>query len=587
MLVAYTLFFLLYEANSYKIPTPCPEYNKKLVKCVTDIVREHYSEKKVITYVGDKFEDEELLKAINNAGTVSIVSLKSTKRMIIPHEAYLLSGKNASFIAKHFPKVRRETSWNPLARFLVLVKNLTESDLKIVFDMFLQLHARHVIIVNATEDAHLYGYNPFDNYGCGKRYDYIFSYGKCAKAFYKELYVNKIITKLRNCTFNVVITQWPPYTILPTNDSNDLSPLRHGAEPYLFQLIGRMLNFKINITYDYTAVEEFPTVSTDMEAVGSLKKLQDNQADAAIGGMLLTPSRALAFSFVYGHLAYTDEIRFIVKRASDVPPWKNVYLEFHWTVWVILLLTLMLYSILVILLLQTNDKSYVVLVLLSNLLLHGHSFRSRSTVKTVLIQWMWFAYLVNTFYQSTLFSLTTNPAQEYQISNEEDLARFRLKPCFSKVMENYYRESVQSNDGYQRIKGCDGLMESVHTVANSEDLYTILLNGQFKYNMQEFRDKYGTSRVVALPKPYSKVMYAIFLYKGFPMINYFLHKSLRLRELGLVDKVIKKLTYRRLIKYRFHEKEFQTRFAIPWIIYVFGCSIAIITFIIEINMPRH
>ncbi|KAJ8730983.1 hypothetical protein PYW08_002396 [Mythimna loreyi] len=323
-----------------------------------------------------------------------------------------------------------------------------------------------------------------------------------------------------------------------------------------------------------------------MEAVGSLKKIQDNEADAALGGMLLTPSRALAFSYVYGHLAYTDEIRFVVKRASVVPAWKNLYLEFGSTVWALLLLALIFYSLLIIVLLRTEDKSLVILILLGNLVLHGHSIQSWLPVKYILIFWVCFAYLVNTFYQSGLFSLTTNPAQEYQILKEEDIARFKLKPCFSAAMEKYYLESVTSDDSYKRMDGCNDMIESIKTVADSKDLYTITMYGQYKYNMHAFLDKYGQSQVILLPKPYSKVMFSIFLYKGFPMINYLLHKALRLRELGLVDKVLNDVIYLQQVKHHFRDKEFQARLTIPWLIYVFGCLLALVTFIIELNMPK-
>ncbi|XP_022814432.1 uncharacterized protein LOC111348156 [Spodoptera litura] len=588
MLVVYFIMCVLFcKGNCYNIPIPTPLYNEEIIQCVRDMVREHYAELKVITYSGRGAGDEQILKTINEAGTVTLLSRKPTKKSIIPHQVYLISSKNSYYIANYFPQVTKEFSWNPLALFLIIIRDLKKNDLRIIFDTFLKLHARHVIVMNATDDAHLFGYNPFDNYGCGKRYDNIIDYGKCSQSFFFDLYPEHIVTQLRNCTFDVVITQWPPYTILTTNDTNMASPLRNGVEPYIFQLIGRILEFDINIINDYAAVEEVPSVSTEMEAVGSLKKVQDNEADAVLGGLLLTPSRALAFSFVYGHLAYTDEIRFVVKRASHVPPWKNIYLEFEINVWILLLVSLIIYSMLVIILLRTEDKSYVVLTLFSNLLLHGHTISSRWSVKCVLILWMWFAYLINSFYQSGLVSLTTNPASEYQISNEEDIARHGLRPCFSSVMEKYYIESVQSDNDYKRIEGCVGLVESITTVIKSNDLYSIMLNGQYEYNEEVFLDDYGNTLVMLLAKPYSKVMYSIFLYKGFPMIHQLHHTSLRLRELGLVDKVIDDMNYLRDLEQHFVKEDFQVRFAIPWRIYIFGCSVATITFVIELNMPKN
>ncbi|KAJ8721692.1 hypothetical protein PYW07_002467 [Mythimna separata] len=365
----------------------------------------------------------------------TVIFRHMTTQSLFRHQGYLIYAKDTTKFTEYFKYLLEDPKWNPYSRFIIVIRSLDkdelkkifdellkrhvvnvlvvtgndnirlytynpfdnyacgkyynnvisydlkESDLRIVFDTFLKLHARYVVVVNATEEAHLYTYNPYDNYGCGKRYDDIISYGECSQAWYYDLYPKKIITMLRNCTFDVIITEWPPYTILSPNDSDSSHPLRYGAETYLFQLIGRMQGFKLNIINDYNALMEYPTVSTNMEAVGTLKKIQENEADAVLGGMLLTPSRALAFSYVYGHLAYTDEIRFVVKRASEVPAWKNIYLEFGPTVWALLVLALIFYSLLIIVLLRTEDKSYVVLILLGNLVLHGHSIRSQLPVK--------------------------------------------------------------------------------------------------------------------------------------------------------------------------------------------------------------
>ncbi|CAH1646823.1 unnamed protein product [Spodoptera littoralis] len=327
------------------------------------------------------------------------------------------------------------------------------------------------------DDADLYTYNPFDNFNCGKRYDDVISYGKCSEADSVDLYPSKFITGLRNCTFKVWTTQWPPYTMVPAVNSTDPFLHQHGAEPYLLSLIGEMLGFNLEIVGNRNITDEFPIVSKDMEATGSLKRIQDNEIDIIVGGMLLVPSRAAAFYYVYGHQVYTEEIRFVVRRATDEPAWKNIYLEFSTTVWVLLLLTLVLYSIILIKLLRAADKSYIVLILVDILLLHGRNIRSRWMVKMVLLSWIVFTYLVNVFYQSNLVSLTTNPAQQYQISEEEDIFRYKLKPCLSLIMSRYYVESVQSDKDYDVDSGCYGLMESVESVARNNSNLGLLFHG--------------------------------------------------------------------------------------------------------------
>ena len=587
MRVVYLLVSLLTSGNCFDIPIPSPTYSEKLLECVIDIIAKYFTEAKQVTYVGNRVRDEELLKAVNDASIVSVVSKRGSTKLFVPHQAYLISASNATFFAKHFINVTRESTWNPQARFLVIVRDLNERNLKIMFDTFLKLHANNVLLVNATDDAHLYTYNPFDNYNCGRRYDTITRFGKCLQAQSHNLYPEKLVTGLQNCTLNVLITQWPPYTVLAGNESFSSPPaLRNGVEPYLLNIIGEMLGFNLNLINDYGDADEFSTVSADMQAAGSLKKIQDNEVDMHISGMILLPSRAAAFSYIYGHLVYTDEIRFVVQRAKNVRPWRNTYLEFELTVWLLLALSLVIYSILAIMLLRTDDKSYVVLILLDNLVLHGRNVKSGWAVKCVFIIWMWFAYLVNSFYQSSLVSLTTHPALEYQISSEEDINYYQLKPCLSSIMGRYYLESVQSSTEFDDSDVCHRLLGSVEAVAKSDNLYTLLLYGIYKYNEQDFFDDYGNPRVISLPKPYSKVIYAAYLYKGFPLIDKLCHKSIQLRENGLVEKGMRDMNYLRKITHSFKQREFVGRLAIPWLIYAFGCTLSTITFIIEIILKR-
>uniref|UniRef100_A0A2H1VMK5 SFRICE003510.2 n=1 Tax=Spodoptera frugiperda TaxID=7108 RepID=A0A2H1VMK5_SPOFR len=582
MRALHLVVLFLHTVNCLEIEIPQRVYTDKLLKCSLDIIKKYFTETKVMTYVGSKVHDKELLQAIHDMNLVSMVSKRADSKVPVPHQGYLICAKNFTHFVEHFSNIIKEATWNPNARFLFIVRELTYAKLKTIFDITLKLHVNDVVVVNSTDDADLYTYNPFDNYNCGKRYDDIISYGKCSEADSINLYPNKFVTGLRNCTFRVWTTQWPPYTMVPEANSTDPFLLKHGVEPYLLSLMGEMLGFDLDIIGHKDITDDFPTVSKDMEAIGSLKRIQDNEVDIVVGGMLLVPSRAAAFFYVYGHQVYTDEIRFVVRRATEEPAWKNVYLEFSTTVWVLLLLTLVLYSVILIILLRAADKGYIVLILLDILVLHGRNIRSRWMVKMVLLSWVLFAYLVNVFYQSNLVSLTTNPVLQYQISNEEDIFKYNLKPCLSLIMGRYYIESVQSDREYDMDSGCYGLMESVETVSKSDNLFALLLYAIYQYYEDDYFDEYGDPRVVTVSKPYSKVIYTFYLYKGFPLIHDLCQKCLQLRENGLVDKAMRDLNFLKKIKHTFRQSQFQPRFAVPWIVYVFGCTISIVTFTIEL-----
>ncbi|CAD0199670.1 unnamed protein product [Chrysodeixis includens] len=409
-------------------------------------------------YVDMSPDDDEILRELHSKATEPLVLRLPTARLPVRYSGYIITALNVEAFCDGFKDMLKDLKWNPSARFLIVIKSIKESELKTIFDVLLKQHVINVVVVNGTDDALLYTYNPFDhyacgryykhiealgpclqtdsnlfpnklvtglrnctlrafvphqppyvinpalvinvvvvnatedpllytynpydNYNCGKRYDSVINYGKCSRAVnLLDLYPEKAVTGLQNCTLDVVISHWPPFTIVYSRDSNNISSaLAKGLEPYLLRLMGETQGFKVNIIDDYDS-ENISTVSSDLRATGTLRKLQDNEVDAVIGGMLLIPSRALAFSFIDGHLGYTDEIRFIVKLSA--------------------------------------------------------------------------------FYQSSLVSLTTNPLEDYQISTEEDIAKYHLKPCFSKVMGTYYVESIQSKDEFSGSAECSDLLDSV------------------------------------------------------------------------------------------------------------------------------
>ncbi|XP_075974126.1 uncharacterized protein LOC142975270 [Anticarsia gemmatalis] len=582
-----TLFF--YSGNCYEIPIHRPGRSDELVDCITEMVTKFFSPQKVLTYVGNKQDDDEFLEEIHETNSVAMMSRRSSRKLPVQHEGYLISSRNYTAFSSRFPNLAKESTWNPEARFLVVIDSLEYDQLEHVFDALLKKHVINVIVVNGTGDGDLYTYNPFDNYGCGKYYNEIISHGMCSEALKNEvdLYPDKYITGVRNCTFNVLIPNSPPYTMFPKNKTDTSSPLAYGMETYFLQLIGEMDGFKIKLSFDESGRDRFPTVTEDMVAGGALQAIQNNEADILLGGRLLVPSRAVAFDYIYDLLPYVDEIRFIVRRAADVPLWKNVYLEFDSTVWMLLLLSLVLYSMIMIILLRVEDKSNVVLKLLDNLLLHSNSIQGHATVKIIFIIWVWFAYLINSFYQSGLFSLTTNPAMETQISSEADIISRNLKPCFSEMMGNYYMEATQSNLTYHAIPGCNASFESLRTVKDSNDYYTIFIYGLYLYNKWDLTDEYGNPQVYSIKKPFSKVIYSMYLYHGFPLVHELRLSALRVREMGLVDKASSDMVYKKFIKHQFHNKAYGSRFVIPWCVYIFGCLLATITLVLELLSKQY
>lgn len=577
MLVVYFLFSLLYFNCKCEINIVSEDQvkNPNLIKCITDTVKTYFSEHG-FTYVDMDSDDNELLKAIHSTIVTSVAIRQPATPSSMIHNEYLITAKTVNNFLECFKDLRRDPWWNPSTRFLIVITSLEENELKKVFDELLKRHVIDVLLVNGTDNAHLYTYNPFDNYACGKYYSDIMSYGWCSDTI-KNIFANKLVTGLRNCTLRATVQHLPPFSINLTKVAIK-NRMSLGTEQYIFQLLSERERF--NIDYSFYYDERYTTVSSDMKVVGPLAKVQNNETEVMFGSLFLVSSRTEAFTYLHGYMDFVDELLFFVKRASLNPAWKNVYLEFQPLVWWLLLLIFLIYSTLIIVLVRAEDKTEIMLKLLQNLLSHGCNIPYRPSVKCVFIIWVCFAYLMSSLYQSSLVSLTTHPTKEFQVSTELEIYKHRLKPCINTATFTYILSETK-NTAPMNYGGQDSF-EDLKLVGKSKDLFALVHKSLFEYNKKSFYDEYGRSPVYYLKRPYARFIYAFFFYKGFPVSDRMREIAIRLRENGLVEKSLKDHYYQRKIKFHFHDKEFQPRLYAPWFIYFLGCVLAMMTFVAEL-----
>lgn len=581
MLTFYITLFLTISVNCRKLSTAKEDVDEKLAICVRDIIIRFYEKGTMLTYVDINSNDNEILKVINNMSTHLLISRKNCDKFKIrvPQQGYVIYSGNSNEFTKNFNYLRRETTWNPSAKFIVIINNLFKDELADVFNELMDFHVTNVIVVNGTNNADLYTYNPFENYGCGRYFERIIEFGPCLNLEHHNLFPNKLTTGLEKCTFTVAVPHLPPFTIFPSKARTKYMP---GIEQYAFEIISKLEDFKINYSHINFA-ETFSSVDSDnMEATGFFRLLQKDQTDVLLGFTFLTGARGTAYDFLSAHLAFTDELTYIVKKAGDVPNWMNMYLEFSSIVWILLLLSFTSCSILILFLLRTDDKMSVILKLWDNLLLHGYTFRCRFAVKVIILIWVWFAYLINSFYQSSLVSLTSYPSKVYQVSTERDLVEFLYKPCISPSIRNLLIKdigmTVEDDTGE-----CQKLIQGITVVSNKEGLYTVTPLSIYKFNRYLFLDSTGMSKVHHFSNPVMKIMYAIFLYKGFPMYEKLHKHMIYLRENGMIDKYFDDLYFQeRRAHNQIYDDSFKARVLVPWFLLVIGCIVATICFMLEI-----
>ncbi|XP_059051435.1 uncharacterized protein LOC131846204 [Achroia grisella] len=551
-----------------------------LLDCIVNVTEQYFAKGEEITYFDINSDDNQVLQVVNNNMHVSLISRTQAKRLkTVQNVGYVIFAKHAKELVEKFTNFTREPQWNPYARFLIIISTF-DTKLEHVFNVLLKFHVVNVVIVNGTGDCDLYTYDPFENNGCGKKYARIIQYGKCRQPAVTNLFPNKLVAGLRNCTITIGAPHWPPYSIDPNKNTTKLT----GIEQYMFQIISELEHFKVQYVYSDDA-ENFTTVSDDMSVVGPLALLQFNKVDIILGGMMLIESRANAFDYIWSHLAYVDDLRIMVKRATDVASWKNVYLEFEFTVWMLLTLAFVIYSILFFALFSVKDKHSVMLKMWDSFFQHGHVIHGRFPIRCFFISWIWFAFLVNSYYQSSLVSLSTHPAKDYQISKEEDLRSYNVKACVCPAIETF--QLAEGMKPYlNEIDGCDDLLESINMVSQYEGVFTLTISNIYLYYKHEFYNAWGTPSIYYFPKPISKVIFAVYLYKGFPVYERLHTVTLRLRESGLLSKITYDLYYEQTLMHYFHQKPLHLSLIIPWYIYVFGICLSVAVFVLEIVVVK-
>ncbi|KAL0880631.1 hypothetical protein ABMA27_001860 [Loxostege sticticalis] len=515
--------------------------------------------------------------------SISILSRKariqSRTRLWLHNENYLIHAGCVSDFIENFGYLTKGGYWQPSAKFMI-VFNKIEEDLRVIFDKLLTFHVINALVIDATVDNNLYTYNPFENYGCGKRYDSITNYGKCLQPKVENIFPDKLVTGIKNCTFNIEAMHWPPYSIHP-----QISDISVGAEQYTFNLLASLENFQINYTYTNNA-EHISRVDGNMTVTGPLKSMKDNLVDITIGGMVLKPRRASAFDIIWSHIPFIDEVVILVRKAKKLYTWQYIFLEFSPVVWLMLALAIVAYAMFVVTVFKVEDKILFVMNMFGALLAHGIKERRTSATRYVLKFWACFAFLVSSHYLCSLSSLTTQPLNGFQISSMEDLATYNLKACVSPMMQLVVGDIDKLNSKQQNLSvGCDSLYQSMETVSLRDDAYTVSLSKVYNFYRKEFCGVSGC-RIYKFPRPLTNVLYAIFLYKGFPMLDTLNQHVMRIRESGVITKMMERLYTKRDSENKKYRNEFKYFVLVPWFVLISGWIVSTLIFVVEMWLRR-
>ncbi|XP_045494870.1 uncharacterized protein LOC123693716 [Colias croceus] len=441
----------------------------------------------------------------------------------------------------YFLNLTKVSSWDPYTKIIIVIKYLSHESMREIFDMLLEVHVVNVLLLNDTATVDLFTYNPYENYRCGRQYDRIIEFGQCnGVSEFIDLFYNKLITGLNRCKFRITYTHFPPHAIDPSSSDYSLP----GINQYILNMIAKKENFTTKDTYKYNA-DEFSIIVNGSTAVGPLRRLQTNKTDIVVGVMILTGPRSRVFTYITDNYASIDYIVLQVARAR-AGELGNILEEFRGIVWLLLLLVFVLFSSLYFLINKQESKSIILLKLFGYLLLQSSRIRGGTKSRFILIFWIVFAYLIHCYYLSNLVSFMTNPILEHQISSEEDIVSYNLKPCVSKAVRHIVYNILNITFPNEDEKRCEGDLESIRIVRRESNRYTVSLLSMYNYYENDLLDAHGKPTMYTISPPMTKILYATYLFKGFPMYNKLQQYYLRVGEVGLMSHHLSRLQTERL-----------------------------------------
>ncbi|KPJ13364.1 hypothetical protein RR48_04403 [Papilio machaon] len=112
--------------------------------------------------------------------------------------------------------------------------------------------------------------------------------------------------------------------------------------------------------------------------------------------------------------------------------------------------------------------------------------------------------------------------------------------------------------------------------------FTVVCHSVYKFHTFKYKNKIEQSLLYQFPKPQHKIIYAMYCYKGFPLLEKMHIYALRLRENGLIDKHVRDLEHevsKATIKAK---KDFKASFIFPWQVLIIGYGLSTVAFVIEL-----
>nr|CAD7413712.1 unnamed protein product [Timema cristinae] len=495
-------------------------------------------------------------------------------------------------LVKHLNILSSEESWNPRARFVVVVvvdENLVWSyDINLFDDLVRQILEKMwaeyiysttvilpVMVRNVTREGFLkhykdsgskkfigiYSWFPYKEKGkCARNVENVKLLDLCSKTNYGYFLSNsdpsrfELPKTLHNCPLMITAFEYDPYVLSQQNDSSTTYGVNFddGLEIRLLRFIADFLKFQIVFQKPPTNSIRWGRVLPNGTMTGLIADISYKKSDIVFTACELV-SMKTKMNFESTHHYFRESLIWLVPCARPIPRWRSLSRIFSPMLWLMVFLSFFLGSSFFWIFSKLSKPSS------ANLLSVGKSFEiTWATILEVtannelysaafrifFLHWLFYCLIVNSVYRSFLIGVLADPGKQHQIETVEDILKSGMDIGFPATLDGLFEASNdwQYLEILKRRIDLSDYTYYYNRIANNENFAGITDKLHTEYmSLFKFLDQNGNPSICLFKDGVNNYFVTMWLSKGNPILFRVNQIISRIIQGGFIDLWVKDL----------------------------------------------
>ncbi|KAF5289203.1 hypothetical protein FQR65_LT00089 [Abscondita terminalis] len=577
--IKYVLFSIFPSVLGVLKPIPNESSSRlSIAQCIGKATKNYINQSEIIlvslpihelnnTIKSGVLVDSLLLGELFSHGSASVIIKKTNK----PHYSdyfflkrirnFIIQIRTLEELSENLLQLQQYPSWNPDANFVVFsVSSFLNSTIVVdeVTRQLIHYKITNGIIVLPSSEPLIYdvfSWFIYSDKNCGFNYDATKLIDKCQFGSFQKStkWFNTIIpNNLEGCLIKVHAIVFPPYVLPPYEKiigKEDEYLFDNGIEILTLNTLAKMMNFSISYTKS-KQIQDWGTVFSNGSSTGTMKSLQQNFIDAAVGSFSATvDSHRYLETITY---AAPETLHFCVAHSQVIPKWKYFLVILKpGTLVLIIFYYFVISFFLWKLSLSIEDESQVYksfttyLLYLFSIMVNVavNVLPKSSRIRTGIILWIFVNIHLQVLYQTRMTSVFAKPIFEPQINSFDEVIQNELEFYSLSISKRFFMNNEDPLSRYVTMKwiNCDDIKFCLNEVAFNRNVTMCVPKMYMKYVKNNYVTKTGRPLIYCIKRPLLNFPIQMMLRKGFPLKHRFRRLMFRIVAAGFFSFWIKQV----------------------------------------------